>query len=166
MKKILCIFICILLFGGCGSERTKEPKKEPLDFGGFECVVRSKVNNIEISAKTVYTPFKSLVFTFAEPKAVCGTKISCKSGEYTLKTDGFECTLTGDKMPFTMICKALEDCLNNVRGASAETDGVYTYQSGGRTFKLYTDCETNCFRKLTMDGTDLLTFENFAFLPQ
>lgn len=109
--------MCILLLGGCGREKAKEVQKEPLEFGGFECIVRSRVNDIEIAAETVYTPFESLIFTFSEPETVKDMQICCKSGEYTFSAGTVTFTVAGDKMPFSMACRALEDCLDRVRGA-------------------------------------------------
>lgn len=166
MKKILCIFMCILLLGGCGREKAKEVQKEPLEFGGFECIVRSRVNDIEIAAETVYTPFESLIFTFSEPETVKDMQICCKSGEYTFSAGTVTFTVAGDKMPFSMACRALEDCLDRVRGALPEPDGSYAYENNGHIYKLYVDPNTKSFTKLTSDGTDLLTFESFVFSPQ
>lgn len=164
MKKILCVFICLLLLGGCGGKNSKEVKTEQLDFGGFRATVKTVVNDITVSADTVYKPYESLDFTFTSPKTVNGMQIICRDGEYTLTFNGLTFTLAGDKLPFSMLCKALESCLDNVRGAAPDSDGAYTYSYDGRLCKLFVNSETGCFERLNVDGADVLFFENFTFL--
>lgn len=168
MKKILCAFICILLLGGCSDGKAKENQNEPLDFGGFECVVRAETNGIGIAAKTVYTPYENIALAFLEPEAAKGTEISCKAGEYTVTAHGMTLTLTAGKAPFAMVCRQLEECLNSVRGVMPQTDGesgecFYTYSGSAAEYRLYTDSETGVFKRLTAGGETLLTFENFTF---
>ncbi len=168
MKKILCIFVCILLLGGCGKGNSKEVENEPADFGGFSCTVRTAVNEIEICADAKYIPYESLTFSFTSPEAVNGMTVNCKSGEYELQVKGLTFTVSGDKLPFSMMCRTLEDCLDKVQGTLPEKDlqtgaTVYTYNSGTNICKLYVDSDTGAFKKLTVNGADTLIFENFAF---
>lgn len=166
MKKLLCVFLCVLLLGGCGKKNPKEAENESLDFGGFESIVRTTVNDVDVSAKAVYTPFESLRLKFLTPQTVKDTEIICESGEYSITAYGLTFALSGDKMPFSMLCKVLEDCLDKVRGAEPAAEGgsaVYTYNSNGSVYKLYADSQTKAFEKLTADGTDVLFFENFEF---
>ena len=164
MRKILCVFIALLLLGGCGGKNSKEVENEPLDFGGFQTTVKTVINDITVSADAVYKPYESLDFTFTSPETVSGMQISCCDGEYTLTSNGLKFTFAGDKMPFSMLCKALENCLDSVRGAVPDADGAYTYNSDGRLCKLFVNTDTGCFERLTVDGADVLYFENFAFL--
>lgn len=170
MKKLLCVFICILFLGGCSGEKTREVKKEPLNITGFKSTVTTVMNDISVSAEVTYVPYNSLEFEFIAPSAVSGMTVSCKDGEYELKAHGMTFTVSGDKMPFNMLCRALEDCLNSASGALPETtaDGgaVYKYQSGNRQCELYCDGDTCALKKLTVDGADMLLFENFTFLGQ
>ncbi len=168
MKKILCVFICLIMLGGCSIEKIKEVKKEPLEISGFNTVIKSVVNNVQISANVEYIPFENLNFTFNSPKAVNGMQILCKNGEYTINMDKLSFTLASDKMPFTMICKTLETCINSVQGATPEKDAqtnllIYSYNANGHICKLYTEKETKRFVKLMVDGKDLLYFENFEY---
>ena len=84
MKKILCIFICIIMLGGCSVEKIKEVKKEPLEISGFNTVIKSNFNSVQISANAEYVPFQSLNFTFNSPETVKDMQILCSNGEYTV----------------------------------------------------------------------------------
>ncbi len=168
MKKILCIFICLVMLGGCSIEKIKEVKKEPLEIGGFNTVIKSVVNNVQISANVEYIPFETINFNFNLPKAVENMQIFCKNGEYTVNMNKLSFTFAGDKLPFTMICRTLETCINSVQGTMPEKDietnlMVYSYNVNGHICKLYTEKETKKFVKLKIDGNDLLFFENFEY---
>lgn len=168
MKKILCIFMCLVILGGCSATKIKEVKKEPLEISGFNTVVKSTINNIEISAQAEYIPYKSLDFTFTSPETVRDMQILCSNGEYTVNMNKLSFTFTGEKLPFNMICRTLEACINSVQGVSPETDAetdllVFSYNADGHICKLYTEKETRKFVKLSVDGTYLLFFENFEY---
>lgn len=168
MKKILCIFICLILLGGCSFEKIKDVKKEPLEISGFNTVIKSNLNNVQISAKAEYVPYKSLNFTFASPETVKDMQILCSNGEYTVNMNKLSFTFTGEKLPFNMICRTLETCINSVQGVSPEIDAetellVFSYNADGHICKLYTEKETRNFVKLSVDGNDLLFFENFEY---
>ena len=111
MKKILCIFICLILLGGCSAEKIKDVKKEPLEISGFNTIIKSTVNNVQISANADYVPYKSLNFTFTSPKTVRNMQILCSNGEYTVNMNKLSFTFTGEKLPFNMICRTLETCI-------------------------------------------------------
>lgn len=168
MKKILCIFICLILLGGCSFEKIKEVKKEPLEISGFNTVIKSNFNSVQISANAEYVPFQSLNFTFNSPETVKDMQILCSNGEYTVNMNKLSFTFAGDKMPFNMICRTLETCINSVQGVTPEKDPqtdllVFSYNADGHICKLYAEKETRIFVKLSVDGADLLFFENFQY---
>ena len=74
MKKILCIFICVLLFAGC-EKSPKEVENEIPDFYGFRTDVKTMVNDVNISANAEYTELGGLVLTLTSPESVKGMKI-------------------------------------------------------------------------------------------
>ncbi len=168
MKKILCVFISLIMLGGCSFEKMKEVKKEPLEISGFNTVVKSIVNDVQISANVEYIPFETLNFTFNSPKAVKDMQILCKNGEYTISMNKLYFTFASDKMPFTMLCKTLETCVNSIQGTTPEIDTetnllIYPYNANGHICKLYVEQENKNFVKLMVDGNDLLFFEKFEY---
>ena len=168
MKKILCVFICLILLGGCSFEKIKEVKKEPLEISGFNTIVKSNMNNIRISANVEYVPYKYLNFTFNFPDALKDMQVVCSNGEDTIKMNKLSFSFASDKMPFNMICIALETCINSVQGVTPEKDAqtdllVFSYKADGHICKLYTEKETRNFVKLSVDGNELLYFENFEY---
>lgn len=168
MKKILCIFICLIMLGGCDFEKIKEVKKEPLEISGFNTIIKSTVNNVQISANVEYVPFQNLNFTFNSPETVKDMQILCSNGEYTVNMNKLSFTFAGDKMPFNMICRTLETCINSVQGVTPEKDPqtdllVFSYNADGHICKLYAEKETRNFVKLSVDGNDVLFFEDFHY---
>lgn len=168
MKKILCVFLCLIMLGGCSVEKIKEVKKEPLEVSGFNTVIKSNVNNVQISANAEYVPYQNLNFIFTAPETVKDMQILCSNGEYTVNINKISFAFTGEKLPFNMICRTLETCINSVQGVSPETDAetdllVFSYNADGHICKLYAEKETRNFVKLSVDGTDLLFFENFEY---
>lgn len=168
MKKILCVFMCLIILGGCNVEKIKDVKKEPLEISGFNTIIKSTVNNVQISANAEYVPYQSLNFTFKSPESVKDMQILCSNGEYTVNMNKLSFTFTGEKLPFNMICRTLETCINTVQGVLPETDAetdllVFSYNADGHICKLYTEKEIRNFVKLSVDGNDLLFFENFEY---
>lgn len=168
MKKILCVFMCLIILGGCNVEKIKDVKKEPLEISGFNTVIKSNVNDVQISANAEYIPYQSLNFTFNLPEAVKNMQILCNNGEYTVNMNKLSFTFTGEKLPFNMICRTLETCINTVQGVLPETDAetdllVFSYNAEGHICELYTEKDTKKFVKLKVDGNDLLFFENFEY---
>ena len=171
MKKVLCILLCILLLGGCGTLKTKDLEKEPLNISGFNTVVKTRINDIEICGNVSYVASDALYFDFVAPKTINGTKIICRNGEYQIDFNGLSVNFAGDKLPFNMICNAFETCINNVQGTTPQIDSttnqlVYTYNTENHLCQLYTEKETKNFIKLTIDGADVLFFENFQYVGQ
>ncbi|MBR2454744.1 MAG: hypothetical protein IKB36_01680 [Clostridia bacterium] len=171
MKRVLCILFCILLLGGCRTLKTKDLEKEPLNISGFNTVVKTKINNIEICGNASYVVSDALYFDFVSPETINGTKIVCRNGEYEVDFNDLSITLAGDKLPFNMICNALETCINNVQGTTPKIDNitnqlVYTYNTENHLCQLYAEKETKHFIKLTIDGADVLFFENFQYVGQ
>lgn len=167
MKKVLCLIFCLLFLSGCGKDKITDVEKEPLIISGFSAVVYTTVNDVEISANVKYTAHDKLEVTVVAPKTLKGTVINCKDGEYEIAYGNLAFNLPGGKLPYNMICRALEECLNNVRGKTpAATDGeflVYTYELEGHICQLYTDSQKN-FIKLSADGKDVLTFSQFCYI--
>lgn len=168
MKKILCVFMCLIILGGCNVEKIKDVKKEPLEISGFNTIIKSTVNNVQISANAEYVPYQSLNFTFNSPESVKDMQILCSNGEYTVNMNKLSFTFTGEKLPFNMICRTLETCINSVQYVSPETDAetdllVFSYNADDHICKLYTEKEIRNFVKLSVDGNDLLFFENFEY---
>lgn len=169
MKKVLCILLCILLLGGCGILKTKDLEKEPLNISGFNTVVKTKINDIEICGNARYVMSDGLYFDFLAPETINGVKVICHNGEYEINFEGLSISVAGDKLPFNMVCNALETCLNNVQGSTPLVDEnqlVYTYNAKNHLCKLYAEKDTKHFIKLTVDGIDVLNFENFQYVGQ
>ena len=168
MKKILCVFMFLIMLGGCSTLKIKEVKKEPLEISGFNTGIKSNLNDVQISANAEYVPYQSLNFTFNLPEAVKNMQILCNNGEYTVNMNKLSFTFTGEKLPFNMICRTLETCINTVQGVLPETDAetdllVFSYNAEGHICELYTEKDTKKFVKLKVDGNDLLFFENFEY---
>lgn len=167
MKKFLCIFMCLIMLNGCVKENKKDVKKEPLSVSGFSAVVNTKVNDVEISANIEYSMNDILIFTLTSPETLQGTIIECNNGEYKLSYEGLSFSLPNKKLPFNMVCKTVETCINNVQGTTPteEIDNmlVFTYQIDTHICKLYTDKEKR-FIKLIINEEEILTFTNFEYL--
>lgn len=169
MKKILCILFCILLLGGCTVNKSKDVETEPLEISGFRCVLRTTLNGLQITADAEYMATDTINVTFTAPETVKGMKINCKSGEYTVSYKNLELTVDSEKMPFNMLCRSLEECINKAQGTIAEKDEnseslVYTYTAEGHVCRLFINPETKVFEKVTVDGIDTLFFENFEYI--
>ncbi len=169
MKKFLCSFICILLLCSCTNKNSKDVENEPLSISGFSCVIRTTLNDIEIVANAEYLAAGTINMTFIAPATVNGMQINCTGGEYTVHYKNLELTVSGEKMPFTMLCRGLEECINNAQGTTPEKDEngeslVYTYTAEGHVCKLYINPETKYFEKVAVDGIDTLLFENFEYI--
>ncbi len=167
MKKVLCIIICLLLLGGCGKDKITDVEKEPLVISGFSAAVCTKLNDVEISADVKYAIHGELELTVTSPETLKGTVITCKDGECEIAYDGISFTLPDGELPNSMICTALEDCLNNVLGKTPteNEDGffVYTYELDGCVCQLFTDSQKR-FVKLDANGERLLTFSRFDYI--
>ena len=169
MKKILCVLLCILLFGGCGFKKSKDVEKEPLSISGFRCTLRTTLNDIEITADAEYLVSGTIQMEITSPQTVSGMKINCNNGEYAVLYKNLELIVDGEKLPFRMICKSLEECINNAQGKIAQKDEksesyFYSYNAQGHTCKLYVNPETKAFQKIVVDGIDTLYFENFIYV--
>ena len=168
MRKFLCVLFSILLLGGCAS-KSKDVEKEPLSISGFCCVIRTTLNDIEITANAEYTASGTINVTFTAPATVNGMQINCTGGEYTVHYKNLELTVSGDKMPFAMLCRSLEECINNAQGTMPEKDEnneslIYTYTAEGHVCKLFVNPETKAFEKVSVNGIDTLYFENFKYI--
>ncbi len=169
MKKFLCIFFCafILLFSGC--EKIKDVENEPLEISGFNTIIKTVANDVEIKANVEYVPFDTLTLAFLLPNSAENMQVICKNGEYTISTEKLTFTMHSDKIPFSAVCKTLEECINTVQGTIPEKDAennllIFTYNADGHLCKLYTKTDTKNFVKLSVDGADFLFFENFEYI--
>ncbi len=168
MKKILCVLFSILLLGGCAS-KTKDVENEPLSISGFTCTVRTTFNSLEIAANAEYSLNGTIQMEFTSPETVNGMQINCKDGEYTVRYKNLELAVNGDEMPFNMVCRGLDECINNAQGKTPEGDEageslVYSYTAEGHICKLFVNRETKAFEKISVDGFDTLFFENFTYI--
>ena len=171
MKKFLCILFCVLFLNGCGKIKTKDVEKEPLNISGFNTVVKTQINNIEICGSAQYVMNDALCFEFSSPETINGTKVICRNGEYQIDFNELSVTVAGNKLPFNMICKALETCINNVQGTTPQEDTltnqlIYVYNAENHICKLYVDAQSKNFLKLTIDEKDVLYFESFEYMGQ
>lgn len=169
MKKFLCSFICILLLCSCTNKNSKDVENEPLSISGFSCAIRTTLNDIEITADAEYLASGTINMTFTAPATVNGMQINCTGGEYTVHYKNLELTVSGEKMPFNMVCRGLEECINNAQGKTPEKEEnseslIYTYTAEGHVCKLYINPDTKYFEKIAIDGIDTLYFENFEYI--
>lgn len=162
MKRILCVFICILLFAGCEKD-SKEVKNEIPDFYGFKTDVKAVVNDVNISASAEYTEFDKLVLTFTAPESVNGMKMTIKDSECEIEYQSLSFSVPVTGMPFDSLCVSLNACAQNAEIAKLEND-YYSYSYDRNTYHLYIDDETKCFRKITVNENEIVVFENFQFI--
>ena len=162
MKKLLCIFVCILLFAGC-EKITKEVKNEIPDFYGFITDVKAVVNDVNISANAEYTEFDGLVITLTSPESVDGMIIKIKDDECEILYRSLSFFVPVNSMPFDSLCVSLDACARNAKTAVYQNDS-YVYSYNGNTYNLYIDSKTNHFHKIAVNENEIMTFENFEFL--
>lgn len=169
MKKVLCLIFCLLFLGGCGKDKITDVEKEPLIISGFSAVASTSLNGTEISADVKYNACGELLMTVISPETFKGTVISCKDGECQITYDALTFNLPDGKLSPNMLCKALEECLNNVLGKTPveNDDGffVYTYEFENGIYHLYTDSQKR-FVKLVTDGKETVTFSNFTYISE
>lgn len=159
MKRLLCIFICVLLFAGC--EKTKDAENEIPDFYGFKADVKTVVNGTNISAKAEFTENEKLVLTVVSPESVEGMRISIKDEECEVDFNSLSFFIPLESMPPDSLCVCLNACAKSVKTADFVTDH-YSYSYKGYTYNLYVD-EMNRFNKITVNENAILTFENFEY---
>lgn len=162
MKKILCLCLCLLLCTGCSIK--KDVKTEPLTLSGFATVITTDMNGITLTANAVYDVASGYKFTFSSPQTLKNTTVCGKEGIFTLSGESLNLTLMGDKMPPSMICRALSDCINAVSGALPVENNEYLeygYSVGGVQCVLYTDEEKN-FKKLLVGNQEFI-FNSFSY---
>ena len=169
MKKFLCVFMMLLLLCSCTDLKSKDVENEPLSISGFTCVIRTTFNGIDVVSNAQYTLPNTIIMDFTAPETVNGMQINCTDGVYSVKYKKIELTVDGDKMPFNMVCKGIEKCINNAQGKTPKKDEkteslVYSYTSEGHTCQLFVNPETKAFEKITVDGIDTLFFENFTYM--
>lgn len=169
MKKFLCVFMMLLLLCSCTDLKSKDVENEPLSISGFTCVIRTTFNDIDVVSNVQYILPNTIIMDFTAPETVNGMQINCTDGVYSVKYKKIELTVDGDKMPFNMVCKGIEECINNAQGKTPQKDEktesfVYSYNAEGHTCQLFVNPETKSFEKITVDGIDTLFFENFTYM--
>lgn len=166
MKKLLCICLSLLFLAGCAKkEDVKSIKNEPLVLSGFNAVITTDFNGITISSNVSYDPAGGYSFSFNSPKILENLTVSGKDGEFTLSGESITLNLQSDKLPTSMICRALNDCVNAVSGAYPVKDEAglfeYAYSVDQMPCVLYTD-ENKNFKKLLVGGQEFI-FESFSY---
>lgn len=169
MKKFLCSLLCLLFLCSCTDLKSKDVENEPLSISGFTCTIRTTFNDLSITANTQYTLPNTITLEMTAPETVKDMQINCTDGVYTVQYKGLELTVDGDKMPFNMVCRGIEECINNAQGKTPIKDEkseslVYSYTTEGHTCQLFVNPETKAFEKITVDGIDTLFFENFTYI--
>ena len=152
-----------MLLAGCAKEN--DVKKEPLNFSGFHAVITTELNGITLSSNVNYDFASGYEFTFNSPTSLKNLTVSGKDGEFTLSGEKLTLNLQSDKLPSSMICRALSDCINAVSGAYPikNNNGLseYAYSVDKVPCVLYTD-ENNNFKKLLVGAQEFI-FESFSY---
>lgn len=152
-----------MLLAGCAKKN--DVKKEPLTLSGFNAVITSEFNGITLSSNVSYDFANGYKFTFNAPMSLKNLTVSGKDGEFTLTGEKLTLNLQSDKLPSSMICRALSDCINAVSGAYPikNSDGLfeYAYSVDRVPCVLYTD-ENNNFKKLLVGAQEFI-FESFSY---
>lgn len=161
MKRILCVFVCILLLSGCERINTKE--NEIPDFMGFRTDVKITFNNVEISAYTEYDEVQGLSIVLKKPESVKDMRIVCKDGKCKIDYQELSFSFSHKKLPYSSFFVALESCAENIKTSIYE-NGYYSYVVNGNICHLYVDEKTKNFVKLSVNETDMLFFENFEYV--
>lgn len=162
MKKLLCIFVCVLLCAGC-QKNPKEVKNEIPDFYGFRTDVKTIVNDINVSANAEYTELDGFVITLTSPESVNGMIIKIKDNECEILYHSLSFFVPVNSMSFDSLCVGLNSCAKNAKTAIYQNDN-YVYSYDGNTYHLYIDNETNHFHKISVNENEIITFENFEFI--
>ncbi len=162
MKKLLCAFMCILFLSGCGSVKTKENINEIPDFYGFVTNFKANVNDVEISGRAEYMAFQKLTLTFTSPETLKDMKINVKDGNCEITLQELSFSVPNDKLPFNALSVSILSCGDNVKGATVENN-KYTFMSSGNKCELFVNEKTKAFEKLTVNGAELVTFQNFTY---
>ena len=145
MKKLLCVCLCFVLLAGCAKKQ--DVKTEPLVFSGFNAVVSTNFNGITISSSVNFDFANGYKFSFASPETLKNLTVSGKDGEFTLSNEKLTLNLQSAKLPPSMVCRALSDCINAVSGAYPvkNSNGTleYAYTVDKTSCVLYTDENKN-----------------------
>ncbi len=142
---------------------TKENKNEIPDFLGFSTDVKTTVNTVDLWASATYNEITGLSVIMNAPESVKGMKIVCKDGECKIDFQELSFVITHKKLPFTSFFVSLESCAENAKTSILEND-CYSYNVNGNVCRLYVDEETKHFQKLSINGNDVLFFENFQYV--
>ena len=161
MKKLVCFLLCIFLL--CGCENEKEVENEIPDFYGFKGQINTIINDVKISAKVEYESFDKLVLTFLLPETVQNMRIELINGEYVIQYDELTFTVSRENIPYNSICNVVMNCAENIKSAT-NNNGVYTFASKGQIYNIEIDKDTKCFKKVEVDKTYILEFENFEYV--
>ena len=158
MKKLLCVFICIVLFAGC--EKPKDNENEFAEFYGFSACIKATVNEINIVADAEYNLLNGLEIIVREPNSANGMIVKLKDGE---------CEINFHELSFSFISSgllpnspfiALERLAKSI-STMKKHDNCYKFTCENETYYLYTN--ENAFYKLSTESDTILFFENFKF---
>lgn len=163
MKKLLCVFTCLLFLAGCTNFKTKENEARLPEFAGFKADVYTIVNEVKISAYTEYLSVEGLILTFSLPLSVKGLCITCQGEEILIRYNEIETVLNRKNLPYSMLCNCIYDCAENSLSAVV-TDGCATFVLNNHRYELYVEDETMNFQKLVTDNGCTVYFENFEYL--
>ena len=142
---------------------TKENKNEIPDFKGFSTDVKTTFNNVNLCASVIYNEITGLSVVMNAPESVEGMKIVCKDGECKIDFQELSFIIPHKTLPFTSFFVALESCAENAKTSIPEND-CYSYNVDGNVCRLYVDEETKHFQKLSINGNDVLFFDNFQYV--
>lgn len=163
MKKLLCICLCFMFLAGCAKKN--DVKTEPLTLSGFDAVITTDLNGITLSSNVSYDFAGGYKFSFNSPETLKNLTVSGKDGEFTLTGEKLTLNLQSDKLPESMICRALSDCVDAVSGAYPikNSNGLseYAYSVDKVPCVLYTDEDKN-FKKLIVGAQEFI-FESFSY---
>lgn len=142
---------------------TKDNKNEIPDFLGFSTDVKTTFNNVDLWASATYNEITGLSVIMNAPESVKGMKIMCKDGECKIYFQELSFSITHKRLPFTSFFVSLESCAENIKSAIPE-NGCYLYNVNGNLCRLCVDEESKHFQKLSINGNDVLFFDNFQYV--
>ena len=161
MKKLVCFLLCIFLL--CGCENKKEVENHIPDFYGFKSRVNTIINDVKISADVEYESFDKLVLTFLLPENIKNMRIELVNGDYIIEYDDLAFTISKENIPYNSICNIIMNCAENIKLAT-NNNGVYTFASKGQIYNVEIDMDTKSFKKVEVDKTCVIEFENFEYV--
>ncbi|MBQ7974851.1 MAG: hypothetical protein IJ300_04110 [Clostridia bacterium] len=159
MKKLLCVFICIVLLAGC--EKPKDDENEFAEFYGFSTCIKATVNEINIVADAKYDLLNGLEIIVREPDSANEMIVKLKDGECEINFQELSFSFSSSGLPPNSPFIALERLAKSI--STMEKQGnFYKFTCENETYYLYTN--ENGFYKLSTESNTILFFENFKFV--